>query len=151
MLPNAPDSDFITTQVPLLSECAQEAGLSESAFAALIEQVTRDPERAFEDLRALLYDAASALLPCRGAREAQATLDRFAGHRFEPLLHHFQLSNWILYGRAYAVPGSAVGVGVGDLDATLRQAPVSLDWLAEHWIDADLPAPPILGAHVDVR
>ena len=39
LLPNAPDSDFITTQVPLMAECAQQAGLSEAAFAALLEEV----------------------------------------------------------------------------------------------------------------
>lgn len=144
-----PDSDFITTQVPLMAECAREAGLPEAEFASLMQGVTGDPERAFEDMRALLFDAANALFACADAAEAEAALERFGGHRFASLLHHYQLSNWILYGRAYAAPAS--GAGVGDLDATLRQAPVSLDWLAEHWIDADLPAPPILGAHVDVR
>jgi hypothetical protein len=137
LLPNAPDSDFIISQVPLLSECAQEAGLSEPGFAALLEEVTREPERAFEDLRALLYDAATALVGCGGAGEAQATLDRFAGHRFEPLLHHFQLSNWILYARAYAGGPREPSPAVVEADAALRRAPVSLDWLAEHWIDAD--------------
>ena len=135
LLPNAPDSDFITTQVPLLSECAQEAGLSEGGFAALMEEVSREPERAFEALRVLLFDAASALVGCRGAVEAQAALDRFAGQRFEPLLHHFQLSNWILYARAYAPP-SRPEPAVAEADAALRRAPVSLDWLAEHWVDA---------------
>lgn len=146
-----PDSDFITTQVPLMAECAQEAGLPEGAFAAMMQEVAADPERAFEDLRALLLDAVNALFACAGAAEAQAALERLGGHRFAPLLHHYQLSNWILYGRAYAAPVSGEGSGVRDLDATLRQAPVSLDWLAEHWIDADLPAPPILTGHVDVR
>ena len=146
-----PDSDFITTQVPLMAECAQEAGLPEGAFAALMQEVAGDPERAFEDLRALLLDAVNALFACAGAAEAQAALERLGGRRFAPLLHHYQLSNWILYGRAYAAPASGAGSGVRELDATLRQAPVSVDWLAEHWIDADLPAPAILTANVDVR
>jgi hypothetical protein len=146
-----PDSDFITTQVPLMAECAQEAGLPEAAFATLMQEVAGDPERAFEDLRALLLDAVNTLFACAGAAKAQAALERLGGHRFAPLLHHYQLSNWILYGRAYAAAASGAASGVGDLDATLRQVPVSLDWLAEHWIDADLPAPPILTAHVDVR
>ena len=38
----------------------------------------------------------------RTATAAQAALERLAGHRFAPLLHHYQLSNWILYARAYA-------------------------------------------------
>jgi hypothetical protein len=133
-----PDSDFITTQVPLMSDCAQEAGLTEEAFAALMVDVARDPERAFEDLRALLLDASNALFVCGGALEAQAALEGLAGHRFAPLLHHFQLSNWILYARAYSVPASGADRGLSDLDASLRRAPVSLDWLAEHWIDADV-------------
>ena len=137
LLPNAPDSDFITTQVPLLAACAEEAGLSESGFAALLQEIARDPERAFEDMRALLLDASRALFACRGAVEAQAVFNDFAGHRFEPLLHHYQLSNWILYARAYAA-GTPGDEAVTTADMALRQAPVALDWLEQNWIDADL-------------
>jgi hypothetical protein len=121
-----------------MSECAQQAGQSEAAFAALMADVARDPERAFEDLRTLLFDAASALVGCAGHADAAAALDGFAGNRFGQLLHHYELSNWILYARAYAghPPGAADPV-VADVDAALRQAPVSLDWLADNWIDAD--------------
>lgn len=142
LLESQPESDFITTQLPTMSECAQDAGLSEEAFAALMAGVAGDPERAFEDLRALLWDAATALFACDGAVAAQAALEGLAGRRFAPLLHHYQLSNWILYGRAYAARGVAAHaegeVDVRALDQTLRRAPVSLDWLAEHWIDADV-------------
>jgi hypothetical protein len=138
LLPIAPDSDFVTTQVPLLSECAQEAGMSEAAFAALLEEVSRDPERAFEDLRALLFDVALALVTCQSATAAQTTLERFVGHRFEPLLHHFQLSNWILYARAYAARTAGPDAVVREMDAALRTAPTSLVWLDERWIDGDL-------------
>jgi hypothetical protein len=144
LLLSAPESDFITTQVPLMSDCAQDAGLSEAAFAALMAEVARDPERAFEDLRGLLFEASSALFTCAGASEAQATLEALAGRRFAPLLHHYQLSNWILYARAYAGAAPGSDAAVGAIDAVLRGAPVSLDWLAAHWIDADLAAPPIL-------
>jgi hypothetical protein len=136
LLWNAPDSDFITTQVPLLSACAEDAGLSESAFAALLEEVAREPERAFEDLRALLFDAASSLLVCPGVMEAAAVLKRFEGHRFEPLLHHFQLSNWILYARAHAADPSVPDAAVEEASAALRNAPDSLDWLRRHWVEA---------------
>ena len=67
-----------------------------SGFSALLEEVVREPERAFEELRALLFDAATALLTCPGVAEAQSVLEGFADHRFAPLLHHYQLSNWIL-------------------------------------------------------
>ncbi len=132
LLPNAPDADFIATQIPIMSDCAQTAGLSEAAFTALIEEIARAPEAAFEELRAMLFDAANALYACPDAQAAQAALARFAGQRFAPLLHHFQLSNWILYARAYA--GPADDTPVRDLDAAMRQAPVALDWLAAAWL-----------------
>ena len=37
LLPNAPECDFVTTQVPLMAECAGDAGLPEPAFSALLE------------------------------------------------------------------------------------------------------------------
>src|SRR5580692_6083264 len=141
LLPLANDSDFITTQVPMMAECAGDAGLSERDFAALLEEIVRAPERAFEDLRALLFDAAGALLACVTAIDAEAALERFAGHRFAPLLHHYQLSNWILYARAHAAGAAAPDQAVSALDQTLRQAPVSLDWLDRNWVEAALGKP----------
>jgi hypothetical protein len=136
LLPLAPDSDFVTTQVPLLAERAEEAGVSEAGFSTLMDGVTRDPERAFEDLRQLLFDAATAVVACGGAAEAEAALARFASHRFQPLLHHFELSNWILYARAYARRPPIPDPKVRELDAMLRSAPVALDWLAANWLSA---------------
>ena len=135
LLARAPECDFVTTQVPLMAECAVEAGLPEAGFAALLEEVVRQPELAFEDLRALLFDAATALLACSGVAEAQAELERLADRRFAPLLHHYQLSNWILYARAYAQPLVADAVAI-EVDGALRQAPVSLDWLDSNFIEA---------------
>jgi hypothetical protein len=135
LLPRAPECDFVTTQVPLMAECAAEAGLPEAGFSALLEEVVRDPERAFEDLRALLFDAATALRKCTGLAEAQAVLEGLADRRFAPLLHHYQLSNWILYARAYAQRLEPDGVAI-DVDTALRQAPVALDWLEHHIIEA---------------
>jgi hypothetical protein len=138
LLRTAPHSDFVETQVSIMGEAAEEAGLSERDFAALLESVVADPQRAFEDLRELLLDVTSALLACNGAQEAQLVLERFQGHRFEALLHHYQLSNWLLYARAYGRPSAAEERAVRDLDATLRAAPVALEWLIEHW--AECPA-----------
>jgi hypothetical protein len=134
LLARAPECDFVTTQVPLMAECAAEAGLPDAGFSALLEEVVREPERAFEDLRALLFDAATALLACAGVAEAQAALEGVAGRRFAPLLHHYQLSNWILYARAYAQPLVADAVTI-EVDGALRQAPVSLEWLDRHFIE----------------
>jgi hypothetical protein len=130
----APSAEFVTTQVPIISEAAQEAGMTDDDFATLMTDISDDPDRAFEDLRRLLFDAATALLACKDVVEAQAQLERFAGHRFGRLLHHYQLSNWILYGRAYATPSPAVDEVVRGLDARLRAAPVALAWLAENWL-----------------
>jgi len=135
LLERAPECDFVTTQVPLMTECAADAGLPEAGFSALLEEVVRDPERAFEDLRALLFDAATALVACPGVAEAQAVLEGLADRRFAPLLHHYQLSNWILYARAYAQPPVPDAAAL-EVDEALRQAPVSLDWLDHHFVEA---------------
>ena len=137
LLVSAPDSDFIASQVPIMAECSEAAGLAPESFAELLEQVSRDPERAFEDMRQLLLDAATGLLPCADGAAADSVLEGFAGHRFESLLHHYQLSNWILYARAHAAPPSASDATIADLDATLRAAPIALDWLADHWLPGD--------------
>jgi hypothetical protein len=136
LLRNVPDSDFIATQVSIMGEAAQHAGLSDSSFEALLESVAMDPERAFEDLRSLLFDVARALLACTSASDAQLALESFEAHRFKSLLHHYELSNWVLYARAYGATAAAQQQAVRELDATLRAAPVSLDWLSEHWMAA---------------
>jgi hypothetical protein len=133
LLRNMPDSDFIATQVSIMGEAAEQAGLGPAQFEALLEAVALDPERAFEDLRSLLFDVARALLGCRNAVQAQAVLEGFAAHRFASLLHHYQLSNWVLFARAYGAAAPLQERAVGQLDQTLRRAPVALDWLAEHW------------------
>jgi hypothetical protein len=146
LITNAPDCDFIASQVPIMAEAAEQAGLPESGFASLMESVSANPERAFEDMRALLMDAGRTLNACVDADQAQIALETFVGHRFEPLLHHFQLSNWILYSRAYArapTPDSQDSEAIiHRLDQDLRAYPVSLDWLATHWLaDAKSPVP----------
>jgi hypothetical protein len=130
MLLNAPDSDFITSQVPIMGEAAEEAGLSEEGFMALLEQVSSDPERSFEDLRVLLFDICSELFALHDAAQAEEVLQDHSTHRFAPLLHHYQLSNWILYARAFGTPG--MNEWVAKADAELRRAPDPLIWLSEH-------------------
>ncbi|MEO6029382.1 MAG: hypothetical protein ABIR79_21160, partial [Candidatus Binatia bacterium] len=134
LLTNVPDSDFVATQVAIMSEAAEQAGLTSTDFETLMHGVVADPERAFEDLRTLLFDASQALLGCRDVLQAEATLARYAAHRFESLLHHYQLSTWILSARAATVDAPDQTRLVHDLDTTLRSAPVSLDWLADAWL-----------------
>ncbi len=120
-------------------DSASAAGMSDDDFEELLEAVGTDPDRAFEDLRELLFDASTALVACTGVDDASAALAAFDGHRFAALLHHYELSNWVLYARAYA--GAALGPDprVRAIDTALRKAEVSLDWLTKSWIDGKSP------------
>ncbi|MDB4982005.1 MAG: hypothetical protein JWM82_2757, partial [Myxococcales bacterium] len=89
---------------------------------------------AFDELRALLVDVGTALLACTDADAAQAVLEGFASARFAPLLHHFQLSNWILYSRAYARSSPAGDEAVHALDRTLRGSGDGLAWIEANWL-----------------
>jgi hypothetical protein len=134
LLRNVPDSDFIATQISIMGEAAEQAGIDAAQFAALLDAVVLDPEQAFEDLRSLLFQVARQLLGCRNASEAQQVFASFTGHRFTCLLHHYELSNWVLYARAYGAAAPAQERAVHELDQTLRDAPVALDWLRDHWL-----------------
>lgn len=133
LLDCAPDSSFLETQVPALGETAEVAGVDETAFAALMESVRADPERAFEDLRQLLYDAMLGLARSADADAALGVLTRLQDHRFGSLLHHYELANWLQHARVAPVNASADSAR--EVDAQLRTAGVSLDWLARRWID----------------
>jgi hypothetical protein len=128
-----PDAEFLQTQVPAMADSAASAGMNDDDFERMLETAAADPERAFEDLRALLYDSASALYGCSDVASAAFLLEEREDHRFAALLHHYELSNWVLYARAYG------GEKVHDeraraLDTALRNSPVALDWLEEHWV-----------------
>lgn len=134
LLGHAPEAQFLETQVPAMAEVAEAAGLSDDRFEALLQEVASDPERAFEDLRELLFDAGTALVAADGVEAASAALARFDDHRFGALLHRFELSNWVLYARAHAARALAPDPKVRELDASLRAAPVALDWLERTWL-----------------
>jgi hypothetical protein len=143
LLGHSPDSLFLQTQVPAMAESAQAAGLTEEGFEELLEAIAAGPDRAFEDLRELLYDASLALASCRDADQGLAALARFDGHRFAPLLHHYELSNWVLYARAYAHEPATPDLRVRELDASLRGAGEgALDWLTSAWVAPALSRPP---------
>jgi hypothetical protein len=125
-------SSFLDTQVPAMAEAASASGLSSRGFNALLRRIATSPEESFEQLRALLFDATSTLVRCDGVNDAFAALESFDEHPFAPLLHHYELSNWVLYARAYAD-------GVSDrkaraLDRRLRSAPDALDLLTREWV-----------------
>ena len=125
---------FLETQVPAMADAAAAAGMSARAFEAMLRAVARDPAAAFEDLRALLFDATTALVRCGGVADATRVLAKFDRHRFGALLHHYELSNWVLFARAYAPDALGRDRAVRAVDCSLRRADVALDWLAERWL-----------------
>jgi hypothetical protein len=134
LLGHAPDALFLQTQVPAMAESAEAAGLSEARFTALLESIAAEPEQAFEDLRRLLCDATRSLAASRNTEEGLAALAELDGHRFGPLLHHYELSNWVLYARAYARGSDAPDLRARAVEASLRGAAVALDWLTSAWV-----------------
>ena len=88
LLSHAPRSSFLETQIPAMSEAAARAGVGAARFARLLEGIARDPERAFAELRTLLFDASVGLHACKSASDAARVLASFDAHRFGPLIHH---------------------------------------------------------------
>ena len=127
-------SSFLDTQVPAMAESADAAGLSRRKFETLLGAVARDPHAAFEDLRSLLVDVTRDLWACTDAATGLAVLERWEKHRFAPLLHRYELSNWVLWARAWAADRSAPDARVRAVDRTLRGARDSLDWLVASWV-----------------
>ena len=141
LLGHAPESTFLETQVPAMADATAVAGLSERDFEKLLEELAADPDRAFTDLRELLYDAAMALFACGSSREAYGALVALEGRRFSSLLPRYELSNWVLYARAYgeSAEGDARARAV---DVALRGAGGGLDWLQTHWVSPALVVAP---------
>jgi hypothetical protein len=122
LLETAPECGFMETQVPALTDAALDAGLSEEAVEAELRAVAAAPERAFEDLRALLFDASIELVGQLDLDAAAARLEALGARRFGAFLHHYELSNWILHARARAAGRLAPDPVVRRLDAELRAA-----------------------------
>lgn len=133
LLERAPRSPFLESQVAAMAEAAQAAGTTERAFAALLASIGASPERAFEELRGLLFAAATQLVACDTPEAALAVLDRLARHRFACLLHHYELSTWVLYARAYASRRLGPVAAIRALDRRLAKSPASIELLLEAW------------------
>lgn len=127
-------SSFLETQVPAMADATRAAGLSARGFERLLRDVARDPERAFGDLRALLFDATRALHGCATARRAHVAFARLDGHRFGPLLHHYELSNWLLFARAHGRANATADARARDVDRALTRAKRPLEWLGSQWV-----------------
>lgn len=133
MLRGGKQTAYLESQLPILTEAALEAGLSQDEVAAMFTEAGEDPEAAFEALRALLFDAANALYACDGVDSALAALEGLSDRRFAGLLHHYALSAWVLYARAYAGPAQHDDPARA-VDRELRASPASLQWLSTHWL-----------------
>jgi hypothetical protein len=132
LLTDAPGSDFVRTQVEAMSEVAR---LSQKQFGRLLERLAIDPARAFAELRTLLFEVSTSLVRARGVDDAAKRLDAFHAHPLFPILHHYNLSNWLLHSRAY---GPRVPPSVDARIAKIHRALSSddaLDWLAREWLD----------------
>jgi hypothetical protein len=134
MLGHADDSGFLQSQVPAMADAADAAGLAPDRFEALLGEVADAPEQAFEDLRSLLWDATTRLVQCPTAEAAFDTLSDLETHRLAPLLYRYELSNWVLFARAYASDRLAPDPKVRDCESAMRGAPDSLDWLEREWV-----------------
>jgi hypothetical protein len=136
LLGNAPDAEFLATQVPAMGDVALSSGANEARFEALLADVAAEPERAFEDLRALLFGAATALLDAGDADAAARALSPFEAHRLAPLLHHYELPSWLLSARARRASGfdERTAAAARAADAAMRTAPASLEWLERAWV-----------------
>ncbi len=132
LLGHAPQSSFLSTQVPAMAAAAGASGLSHAEFESLLEGVAGDPEGAFARLRELLTDAASALFASDGAESALAALIELDAHPFSALLHHYELANWVLYARAYASREPAPKARA--VERALREASDPLQWLTDSWV-----------------
>jgi hypothetical protein len=132
ILGRAPKSSFLATQVEAMAETADAAGLPERDFEKLLEEVADDPERAFADLRQLLVDATAALMKSERVEDSLEALVALEAHRFGALLHRYELSNWLLYARAYGSPEPCAKTAA--VEKALRDARDPLAWLVEHWV-----------------
>jgi len=124
-------SSFLDTQVAAMAEAAAAAGLGKQAFARLLQSIATDPERAFEDLRGLLFAASTSLLRARSLTAGLGLLEKLGRHRFAPLLHHYELSTWVLYARAYAPSSLRPVPAVRALDRRLRKRRDPTGYLTE--------------------
>ena len=136
LLGHAPESTFLETQVPAMVEAAAEAGAPEEDVSRLFDRIAANPEQAFEDLRALLFDVSMNLVQCTTTAQADAVLERASAHRFAPFLHHYELSTWVLYAKAHAPTPSSCSAAVRAIDDALRAAPDSLAWLEANWVES---------------
>jgi hypothetical protein len=131
LLGHAPNSSFLESQVPAMADATSAAGLSEDDFETMLGELAANPEAAFAELRALLMDTTRALFDARDAAGAHEVLVKAQARRFGSLLHRYELSNWVLFAKAYA--SAAPDAAVRAFDATLRDE-AAIETLCKEWL-----------------
>jgi hypothetical protein len=144
LLGHRPEAAFLEGQVPRMTEAALAAGCTEDDVEGWLAFASASPEAAFEELRQLLFDASVALSRPLDPRTAAAVLERFDGHRFAGLLHHYELSTWVLRARIDRLERAAQPAGpertdgatvdAASFDAELRACEDSIALLERRWI-----------------
>ncbi|MBL9020952.1 MAG: hypothetical protein JNL21_02080 [Myxococcales bacterium] len=142
LLGQRPDSAFLETQVPRMAAAAEDAGADPAELEALLGEAAAEPERAFEDLRELLFDTSLALAEAGSIDEAAAALARAKEHRFGSIVHHYELSNWVVRSKLERATAGAPKdeSAAASVDRALREAPDAVAWLEEHWVQPALEA-----------
>jgi hypothetical protein len=136
LLRAAPGCDYLATQVPALAQAAQNAGMNARKFESLVRAIATHPEGAFQQLRALLMDAACALYACEDAESAQVALAGFDDAPFAPLLHHYELATWVLHARVHGK--RRVDRKADAVDRALRSED-AVSWLERSWVHPARP------------
>jgi hypothetical protein len=124
-------SSFLETQMAAFAQAAKNSGTSARSFEALVAFIASRPEAAFAELRALLMDATCALYESDDADVAANALARFDEERFACVLHHYELSTWVLHAKAHQ--RGKTKSRTRTTDAALR-SPLAIDWLTHQWI-----------------
>jgi hypothetical protein len=133
LLGHAPDSEFLATQVPAMSEAAEASGLAEEDFEALLQRMSDAPEASFESLRQLLFDTSRRLLAADDLQAAATALEASDDHPFAALLHHYEIAGWLLFARAYGATGDG-SEPLQAFDAELRAADDPVALLEQRWL-----------------
>jgi hypothetical protein len=134
LLKRGQPSQFLDTQVARMAETAQSAGSTKREFQALLQMLTQAPRMAFADLRELLFDTTLALYAATEIDAAYGVLQLASEHPLGALLPRFELSNWVLYARAYA--RRVTGKRARAVDAVLRDVECPLTYLEDTWLTA---------------
>lgn len=134
LLGHSGEAEFLESQVPRMADAAAEAGMSDEAFEQMLAATTESPEAAFEGLRATIYETTCALANAGTTEDALAILRAARDRPYGALLHHFELSTWVLKARGRLSADGAAGEEVERLHATLKSEPVAMDWLSVNWV-----------------